>query len=63
MAREGAQYKALNGSKLEYSTALTGTYKPIYGITTIPDIGGTPNKIDTTDLDTQKTETCQNKIS
>ena len=57
MAREGAQYSALNGSKLEYSTTSTGSYTQIYGMTTIPDIGGTPNKIDTTDLDNTKYET------
>lgn len=57
MAREGAQYSALNGSKLEYSSSESGNYTQIYGMTTIPDIGGTPNKIDTTDLDNTKYET------
>lgn len=55
MARTGANYSALNGSKLEYKE--NGTYKQIYGLANIPDIGGTPNRIDTTDLDNTKFET------
>lgn len=57
MARSGAKYHALNGAKLEYSTTSTGSYTQIYGLLTIPDIGGTPNKIDTTDLDNTEYET------
>ena len=55
MARTGANYSALNGSKLEYKE--NTTYKQIYGLSSIPDIGGTPNRIDTTDLDNTKFET------
>lgn len=55
MARTGANYSALNGSKLEYKE--NSTYKQIYGLANIPDIGGTPNRIDTTDLDNTKFET------
>ena len=55
MARTGANYSALNGSKLEYKD--NSTYKQIYGLSSIPDIGGTPNRIDTTDLDNTKFET------
>lgn len=55
MARTGAKYSALNGSKLEYKK--NGTFTQIYGLATIPDIGGTPNKINTTDLDNTKYET------
>ena len=55
MARTGANYSALNGSKLEYKENVT--YKQIYGLANIPDIGGTPNRIDTTDLDNTKFET------
>lgn len=57
MARDGASYDALNGSKLEYSATESGSYAQIYGLSNIPDIGGTPNKIDTTDLDNTKYET------
>lgn len=57
MARSGAKYHALNGAKLEYSATQSGTYSQIYGLLTIPDIGGTPNKIDTTDLDNTEFET------
>ena len=57
MARTGALYHAFNGSKLEYSATENGEYTQIYGLLNIPDIGGTPNKIDTTDLDNLKYET------
>ena len=55
MARTGANYSALNGSKLEYKE--NTTYKQIYGLANIAYIGGTPNRIDTTDLDNTKFET------
>ena len=57
MAREGAHYTALNGAKLEYSSTKTGSYTQIYGLKTIPEIGGEPNTIDTTDLDNTEYET------
>ena len=50
-------YHAYNGSKLEYSSTENGSYTRIYGLKTIPDIGGEPNKIDTTDLDNTEYET------
>lgn len=50
-------YHAYNGTKLEYSTSSTGSYTRIYGLKTIPDIGGEPNRIDTTDLDNTEYET------
>ena len=50
-------YHAYNGSKLEYSSTENGSYTRIYGLKTIPDIGGEPNKIDTTDLDNLEYET------
>lgn len=56
MARSGAKYSALNGSKLEVASTAEGTYSQIYGLATIPDIGGAPNKIDTTDLDNTEYE-------
>lgn len=62
MARSGANYHALNGSKLEYSATETGSYTQIYGLKTAPDIGGTPNQIDTTDLDNTEYETAINGL-
>lgn len=50
-------YHAYNGSKLEYSTTENGTYTRIYGLRNIPDIGGEPNEISTTDLDNEVYET------
>lgn len=57
MARTGAEYSAFNTSKLEYKETGGSSYTRIYGLANIPDIGGTPNKIDTTDLDNEKYET------
>ena len=62
MARDGATYNAFNGSKLEYSPTENGSYTQIYGLKTIPDIGGTPNQIDTTDLDNTEFETAINGL-
>ena len=50
-------YHAYNGTKLEYSSSENGTYTRIPGLRSIPDIGGEPNKIDTTDLDNTEYET------
>jgi len=50
-------YHAYNGSKLEYSSTENGSYARIYGLKTIPDIGGEPNEISTTDLDNEEYET------
>jgi len=50
-------YHAYNGSKLEYSSSESGFYARIPGLRNIPDIGGEPNKIDTTDLDNTEYET------
>lgn len=62
MARAEANYSAFNGSKLEYATTQSGTYTQIYGLKTTPDIGGTPNQIDTTDLDNLVYETAINGL-
>jgi len=40
MARANASYTALNGAKLEYSATENGSYTQIYGLKTLPDIGG-----------------------
>ena len=50
-------YHTYNGSKLEYSASESGTYTRIPGLRNIPDIGGEPNRIDTTDLDNTEYET------
>ena len=55
-------YHAYNGSKLEYSTTEDGEYTQIKGIKTTPDIGGEPNRIDTTDLDNTEFETAINGL-
>lgn len=55
-------YHAYNGSKLEYSTTAEGEYTQIKGIKTTPDIGGEPNRIDTTDLDNTEFETAINGL-
>jgi len=39
MGRADAKYKALNGSKLEYSATKEGSFAQIFGMITIPDIG------------------------
>jgi len=49
--------KALLGTKLSYSTTESGDYTKINGLRSIPDIGGTPNTIDTTNMDNVKYET------
>ncbi len=60
--REEKAYSAYNGTKLEYSSTAEGTYTQIKGIKQTPDVGGTPNKIDTTDLDNTKYETAINGL-
>ena len=50
-------YHSYNGTKLEFATTQSGTRTRIYGLKTIPDIGGEPNRIDTTDLDNTEYET------
>ena len=63
MARAGAKYSAYNGSRLEYKNSSgDSSYTQIYGIRQTPDIGGTPNRIDTTDLDNTTFETAINGL-
>ena len=50
-------YTASMGSKLEYSEDNGTTWKPIVGLTAIPEIGAKPSTIDTTTLDNLKFET------
>ena len=49
--------KALLGTKVSYATAQAGEYTKINGLRSVPDIGGTPNTIDTTNMDNVKYET------
>lgn len=62
MARAEASYHAFNGTTLEYCETQSGSYTQIYGLKTAPDIGGTPNQIDTTDLDNTEYETAINGL-
>ena len=55
-------YSIYNGTKLEYSSTENGAYTQLKGIKQTPDIGGEPNKVDTTDLDNLKYETAINGL-
>ena len=46
-----------HGTKLEYSATENGTYKQLYGATSIPEIGGTPDRVSTDSLDNEKFHT------
>lgn len=52
---EVLDYSTFNGTKLEYKEG--NSWKQIKGLTTVPDIGGEPNDVDTTTLDNEKYET------
>lgn len=45
------------GTKLEYSTNSGTSWTRVYGLASTPDIGGEPNKIDSTTLDNTVYET------
>lgn len=36
-----------HGTKIEYSATENGTYKQLYAATSIPEIGGTPDRVST----------------
>lgn len=55
-------YTPSAGSKLEYSATENGSYTKINGLLSIPQIGDTPTKIDTTTLDNLKYETNVNGL-
>ena len=42
-----ATYTLGHGTKIEYSATESGTYKQLYGATSIPEIGGTPDRVST----------------
>lgn len=53
---------ATMGTKLEVSTNGGSSWTRIYGLASTPDIGGEPNKIDTTTLDNTVAETSTNGL-
>ena len=54
---ETRNYHIGNGTKLGYSATESGTKTYINGITTIPEIGGSPDEVDTDSLDNMKYHT------
>lgn len=54
---ETRNYHIGNGTKLGYSTTAEGTRTYINGVTTIPEIGGSPDEVDTDSLDNMKYHT------
>ncbi len=56
-AREGAETDIYNGVKLSYKKKSETNYTRIYGLNEVPDIGGEPNTVSTTNLDNLKYET------
>ena len=46
-----------HGTKIEYSATENGTYKQLYAATSIPEIGGTPDRVSTDSLDNVKYHT------
>ena len=53
---------ATMGTKLEYSTDNGSIWTRVYGLSSTPDFGGQPNKIDTTTLDNTVSETSTNGL-
>ena len=52
-----ATYTLGHGTKIEYSATENGTYKQLYAATSIPEIGGTPDRVSTDSLDNEKYHT------
>ena len=52
-----ATYTLGHGTKIEYSATESGTYKQLYAATSIPEIGGTPDRVSTDSLDNEKYHT------
>lgn len=61
---EVLDYSTFNGTKLEYQngTGQSATWVQIKGLISVPDIGGEPNKVDTTTLDNLKYQTQKNGL-
>ena len=54
---ETRNYHIGNGTKLGYSSTASGTRTYINGVTTIPEIGGSPDEVETDSLDNIKYHT------
>lgn len=52
-----ATYTLGHGTKIEYSATESGTYKQLYGATSIGEVGGSPDRISTDSLDNVKYHT------
>lgn len=52
-----ATYTLGHGTKIEYSATESGTYKQLYAATSIPEIGGAPDRVSTDSLDNEKYHT------
>ena len=52
-----ATYSLGHGTKIEYSSTENGTYKRLYGATSIPEVGGDADSVSTDSLDNQKFHT------
>lgn len=52
-----ATYTLGHGTKIEYSATENGTYKQLYGATSIGEVGGSPDRVSTDSLDNQKFHT------
>lgn len=52
-----ATYTLGHGTKIEYSATENGTYKQLYAATSIPEIGGAPDRVSTDSLDNEKYHT------
>ncbi len=52
-----ATYTLGHGTKIEYSATENGTYKQIYGATSIGEVGGSPDRVSTDSLDNEKFHT------
>ena len=52
-----ATYTLGHGTKIEYSATENGTYKQLYGATSVSEVGGTPDRVSTDSLDNEKFHT------
>lgn len=52
-----ATYTLGHGTKIEYSATENGTYTRLYGATSIPEVGGSPDQVSTDSLDNERFHT------
>lgn len=52
-----ATYTLGHGTKIEYSATENGSYKQLYGATSIGEVGGSPDRVSTDSLDNEKFHT------